>query len=96
MNTPGSSSSLLHCGYVVQRHGTLLEFILRNSFDGIVSCLRTYSPAELRDLVRDLDGDEYEWIIGMRREPYRPFSVTYLIGYPKTARTDKEATNPPL
>jgi hypothetical protein len=48
-------------------------------FDGVVSCLRTYRPQELREIVDKLTGREYRWEIGEvagRRAP-----VTYLIGY---------------
>jgi hypothetical protein len=50
-------------------------------FDGIVSCLRTYSPAELRELSRGLDS--YEWEIGEKRNGWSPLVVTYLVGVPK-------------
>jgi hypothetical protein len=54
---------------------------LVGTFDGIVSCLRAYSPAELRDLVAGLDG--YAWEIGeVRPAWWRPLTVTYLIGVP--------------
>lgn len=50
-------------------------------FDGVVSCLRVYSPQELRALTSDLPA--YEWAIG--REPIRglPAGITYLVGWPK-------------
>ncbi len=51
-------------------------------FDGCVSCLRTYSPAELRELVAGLDGPAYVWDIGWLPSPLSPIGVTYLIGYP--------------
>jgi hypothetical protein len=52
-------------------------------FDGVVSCLRTYAPAELRALVAGLE--EYEWEIGeAARAWWRPLRVTYLIGVPKS------------
>jgi hypothetical protein len=54
---------------------------LVGTFDGIVSCLRWYSPAELRYLVRGFD--EYEWDIGVTRSPGSPLHMTYLIGVPK-------------
>jgi hypothetical protein len=50
-------------------------------FDGVVSCLRTYQPQELREIVEKLTSCQYNWEIGElagRRAP-----VTYLIGYPK-------------
>ena len=50
-------------------------------FDGIVSCLRTYSPTELRELARGLDS--YEWEIGEKRNGWSPLVVTYLVGVPK-------------
>jgi hypothetical protein len=55
---------------------------LVGTFDGIVSCLRAYSPDELRKLVRGLDS--YEWEIGDIRGGWSPLRGTYLIGVPKT------------
>ena len=54
---------------------------LLGTFDGVVSCLRAYSPAELAELVRGLDG--YEWDIGEMRGGWSPLRGTYLIGVPK-------------
>jgi hypothetical protein len=53
-------------------------------FDGTVSCLRTYSPAELRSLVAGLAGPPYTWEIGWMPSPLSPIGVTYAIGYPTT------------
>ncbi len=50
-------------------------------FDGVVSCLRTYSPAELRELLRGLDA--YDWEVGETRGRWSPLAVTYLVGVPK-------------
>jgi hypothetical protein len=53
-------------------------------FDGVVSCLRTYTPAELRALVADAPGSEaYVWEIGEERGTRGTLPVTYLVGYPK-------------
>ena len=49
-------------------------------WDGFVSCLRVYSPAELRDLVSQLGATNYEWDIGTTR--VGPGVATYLIGIP--------------
>jgi hypothetical protein len=50
-------------------------------FDGIVSCLRVYSPPELAELTARLSfANEYEWDIGEERSGLLP--ITYLIGYP--------------
>ena len=54
---------------------------LVGTFDGIVSCLRAYSPGELRELVEGLD--HYEWEIGNMRGGWSPLRGTYLIGVPK-------------
>jgi hypothetical protein len=54
---------------------------LLGTFDGIVSCLRAYSPTELRELVRGLDS--YEWDIGEIRGGWSPLRGTYLIGVPR-------------
>jgi hypothetical protein len=51
-------------------------------FDGIVSCLRAYSPPELGELTEGLCPNEYEWDIGEERRGFLPVPVTYLIGSP--------------
>ncbi|MTW23024.1 class I SAM-dependent methyltransferase [Allochromatium palmeri] len=54
-------------------------------FDGIVSCLRTYTVAELRDMTKDLGDGHYTWDIGLERIGPLPVGITYLIGYPSQA-----------
>ena len=54
---------------------------LVGAFDGVVSCLRTYSPAELRELLHGFD--TYDWQVGETRSPWSPLAVTYLVGVPK-------------
>jgi hypothetical protein len=49
-------------------------------FDGIVSCLRTYRPQELREIVANLGASEYEWEIG---EHSGAVPITYLVGCPR-------------
>ncbi len=52
--------------------------------DGIVSCLRTYSPEELQMLVKTVkENNLYNWEIGIKKRKRFP-GITYLIGYPKT------------
>lgn len=54
-------------------------------FDGIVSCLRTYTPAELLAMARAVPGGEdYEWRADVQRIGILPVGVTYLIGLPRT------------
>ena len=55
---------------------------LVGTFDGVVSCLRTYTKAELAQLVRGLD--TYDWDIGDFRGGWSPLRGTYLIGIPKS------------
>lgn len=57
-------------------------------WDGIVSILRTYTPAEMRDLAGRVKGsDTYEWEIGKMQDG--PGVVQYLIGWPKTSVASK-------
>jgi hypothetical protein len=49
--------------------------------DGIMSCLRAYSPQQLNEFTQTLPPNNYHWEIGTRHEGFSP--VTYLIGYPK-------------
>lgn len=58
----------------------IIPFVLL--FDGVVSCLRTYRPEELREIVDKLTAREYRWEIGEVEGKRAP--VTYLIGHSKT------------
>ena len=51
-------------------------------YDGLVSCVRTRSPAELRRLVEAVDAPGYRWQIGRQRMRGLPLAVTYLVGTP--------------
>jgi hypothetical protein len=52
-------------------------------FDGIVSCLRTYRPQELREIIAQLTATEYHWEMGERISPSSRAPIAYLIGYPR-------------
>jgi hypothetical protein len=53
-------------------------------WDGTVSMLRTYSPAELREMVASIpDHDSFDWDIGTQPIPRSPIGITYLIGSPR-------------
>lgn len=54
-------------------------------WDGIVSCLRVYSPDELRGLVAEIDAPHYEWDIGQIPLGSPGAMATYLVGTPKRA-----------
>jgi hypothetical protein len=51
-------------------------------FDGVVSCLRAYTTAELRELTQGLGQEGYRWEAGEVKNGRLPVPVTYLIGYP--------------
>jgi|SRR5580658_23656 hypothetical protein len=50
-------------------------------FDGVVSCLRTYRPQEMREIVEKLTAPEYQWEMGEHSTGVTP--ITYLLGYPR-------------
>ncbi|HEX6372163.1 MAG TPA: hypothetical protein VF006_24815 [Longimicrobium sp.] len=50
-------------------------------FDGLVSCLRTYTARELRGMADSLDAPGYTWEIG-EAKGRGPVPVTYLLGIP--------------
>ncbi|HXU20777.1 MAG TPA: hypothetical protein VN788_09370 [Verrucomicrobiae bacterium] len=58
----------------------LIPFVLL--FDGVVSCIRTYTPKELREIVDELAAIEYRWEFGEHSRAAAQVPITYLIGYP--------------
>jgi hypothetical protein len=58
-------------------------FVLVAIFDGVVSCLRTYSVRELRELTAELSANGYRWEMGEDRSGPSPVPITYLIGIPE-------------
>lgn len=50
-------------------------------FDGLVSCLRSYSPEELLQLASRADAPGFAWESGTLATR-TPLPVTYLVGYP--------------
>ncbi len=59
----------------------LVPFVIL--FDGIVSCLRTYTTEELQEFAREFSDSDYTWEIGQERAGAASPAVTYLIGYPR-------------
>jgi len=51
-------------------------------FDGLVSCLRTYSVQDLRNLTAKLGTNDYHWDIGTVKSKKTPMPITYLIWVP--------------
>ncbi len=58
----------------------IVPFVLL--FDGVVSCIRTYSPQELAALTERLSANAYKWDIGEEMSGILPIPITYLIGCP--------------
>jgi len=54
------------------------------AFDGAISCFRTYTVEELRNMISGLPDQNYEWQIGKEKPEDRqaPFEITYCIGIP--------------
>ena len=50
-------------------------------FDGVVSCLRTYRPQELREIVENLTAIAYQWEMGEHSGASGKLAITYLIGH---------------
>jgi hypothetical protein len=49
-------------------------------FDGVLSCLRSYSQADLRELIAAFTAEDYRWEAGEERRGM--VAITYLIGCP--------------
>ena len=60
---------------------------LATVWDGLVSCLRTYSIEELRDLAESVSARDYVWETGSAPIRSTPVLLTYLLGYPGPAGT---------
>lgn len=69
--------SRLLCTYVVP----IIPFVLL--FDGVVSCLRTYGPQELREIIATLTASGYRWELGEHSKANGGVPITYLIGFPQ-------------
>jgi hypothetical protein len=59
------------------------------AWDGMVSCLRTYSPAELLTLTPDHEPSSYTWESGRLRS-FGACRVTYLLGWPISTEAETE------
>lgn len=64
------------------------------AWDGFVSCLRCYSPAELQQLTESVGAEDYEWRIGSLRTPGAPFSSTTLLGTPRPPDSPSPPASP--
>jgi hypothetical protein len=57
--------------------------------DGVLSCLRSYSQEDFRELVAEMNAGDYRWEIGMERS--RMIAIAYLIGYPVRSEESAKA-----
>lgn len=65
-------------------------------FDGVVSCLRTYRPQELREIIAKLTAAEYQWDVGERSNSSGRVPIAFLIGYPRASvLTSKQHVSAP-
>jgi hypothetical protein len=52
-------------------------------FDGVVSCLRVYTPAEMLAMAREAGGDGFDWEAGVEYPEGSLIPIPYLIGVPR-------------
>jgi hypothetical protein len=52
-------------------------------FDGIVSCLRIYTPDEMRTIALEVGGDAFDWEAGTEYPPGSWIPIPYLVGVPR-------------
>lgn len=55
-----------------------------NMWDFLVSILRTYSPKQLQNLIKQVNAPSYHWETGKLWSAQAKCHIIYLIGYPKT------------
>ncbi|HEU5411638.1 MAG TPA: hypothetical protein VFU57_11500 [Candidatus Acidoferrales bacterium] len=60
-------------------------------FDGVVSCLRAYTPSELDALTKGLSVNGYRWESGEMQRGRIPVKITYLIGHPQAGKSASES-----
>jgi hypothetical protein len=63
------------------------------SWDNIVSCLRTYSMREMRQMTSRLVSDDYHWEIGTLCNSKICLRYPYVMGYPTTVRSNDVSTS---
>lgn len=63
--------------------------VLLFTWDGIISCQRTYSTESLQALANSIRAPDYVWEVGKARAFWGVCRVTYLIGYPSTERAGR-------
>jgi hypothetical protein len=59
--------------------------------DGLLSCMRAYSPAEMKDLCTRVSAPGYLWDAGEMAGPFG--RITYLLGYPGAGEPTQKAAD---
>lgn len=64
--------------------------------DGVVSCLRTYHPWELWEIIEKLNATDYQWQVGEHSGVFGRVPITYAIGCPiaRMSPTESDAGRP--
>jgi len=62
------------------------------TMDGIISCLRSYTPAEMAAMTASLTGTPYDWEIRELMAPNSPFPLISLIGCPRLPEKRKKVS----
>ncbi len=57
------------------------------AWDGAVSNARTYSKADLQELLKGVKAKDYVWDIGHVKKPGYPSAMMYLLGLPTASAT---------
>lgn len=52
-------------------------------FDGAVSCLRIYTPDEMKAMALEVGGEAFDWESGVDYPPWSVMPIPYLIGIPR-------------
>ena len=52
-------------------------------FDGVVSCLRSYTPGEIQMMAMEVGGETFEWEAGAAYPQGSAIPISYLIGTPR-------------
>jgi hypothetical protein len=58
------------------------------AWDGIVSCLRTYSVDDMRVMAEAVDESWYRWEAGSLRSADSPMSIQFLLGVPRSSKPE--------
>jgi hypothetical protein len=64
----------------------VIPFVL--FFDGLVSCLRSYSLGELREMTSGLECSGYRWEVGEQFGGLLPVRITYVVGCPQNVSAE--------